>query len=237
MAYLGTEIHDGALYCDVTPESLGLPVYSASGFRINWPSAIWDNFGSTFQDIAKSTCPVDTGNLRANIGYSADGGGVECWSDAEYSAYQEYGTYKMHAQPYFEAALQSAQQAVQSAIDANLNFYREMDADWMVLMGGVNPISPEQCLYYIERITHLISIVEADGRFDPSPLYDAYYELMERYEELMEQERLQQAEGLGGFLAQLAGMLLGALIVELITAPIEIMFDANDTDGHSPSHG
>lgn len=241
MGYLGTEIRDGALYCDITPQSLGLPMYSMSGFRIMWPSHIWENIGKAFEEQAKATCPVRTGYLRAHIGYASDAGGTECWSDAPYSAYQEYGTSRMHAQPYFESALQSAVESVQSDIDANVMFYNDLDADWMFLMGSSrNPMSVEECQMMINRILHLIAIIEADGRYDPTPLYDAYYELNERLQYLLEQERMQAGGGLLGFAAQLLGMILGELIVEILTMPLTLLdgvtLESSEDDTHTPTH-
>ena len=55
-----------------------------------------------FEKEAKRRAPVDTGFLRANIRAEDDGSKVI--SHAEYSAYQEYGTSKMKAQPYMRPA-------------------------------------------------------------------------------------------------------------------------------------
>lgn len=65
---------------------------------------------STAVNIAKRKAPVDTGNLRNNIGYerSADGKEVEVFSKAPYSGYVEFGTIRQNAQPYFMPAIRLA---------------------------------------------------------------------------------------------------------------------------------
>ena len=56
---------------------------------------------------AKRKAPVDTGNLRSNIGFerSADGKSVEVFANAPYSGYVEFGTRFQKAQPYFRPAI------------------------------------------------------------------------------------------------------------------------------------
>lgn len=105
---IDVEVYSGALYCDLTPEDLGCMLYTPHlHIPINYGTAM-KAIGEEAVQIAKSTCPVDTGYLRSQIGTIGDDGGVEIWSDAYYSAYQEYGTSRMAAQPYFEAAIQNA---------------------------------------------------------------------------------------------------------------------------------
>ena len=50
---------------------------------------------------AKRDAPVDTGNLKNSINFRKDSKGVYVESPAEYSAFQEYGTKFMKAQPFF----------------------------------------------------------------------------------------------------------------------------------------
>lgn len=120
---------DGALYADVTPTTLGLPAYTPM-CHIPIPYSIyWREFGESFEEQAKATCPVDTGYLRAHIGHHADSGGCEIWSDAPYSAYQEYGTSRMKAQPYFEAALVNAYSQVEGSMSALAAEFMDNDAD------------------------------------------------------------------------------------------------------------
>ena len=134
MGYLGTQIRDGALYVDITPEVLGLPSLTPlCGIPIEYQGA-WKKFGEAFKAVATTTCPVDTGFLRDNIDFHADDGGVECWSDATYSAYQEYGTYKMAPQPYFEGALAAAFSETGDLFNTAILMYSEMDNDFSCLL-------------------------------------------------------------------------------------------------------
>ena len=54
---------------------------------------------------AKANCPVDTGNLRASITSEASGNECAVGTNVEYAPYQEFGTYKMAAQPFLVPAL------------------------------------------------------------------------------------------------------------------------------------
>ena len=58
--------------------------------------------GAALQEAAQRKAPVDTGNLKRNIGLEIRDGGLtgEVEPTAEYAAYVEYGTRFMNAQPY-----------------------------------------------------------------------------------------------------------------------------------------
>lgn len=58
--------------------------------------------GAALQEAAQRKAPVDTGNLKQNIGLEIRDGGMtaEVEPTAEYAAYVEYGTRFMNAQPY-----------------------------------------------------------------------------------------------------------------------------------------
>ena len=56
------------------------------------------------QRVAKQMAPVDTGALRAGIQADVWGLVGEVVSTAEYSAFQEYGTWKMRAHPFMGPA-------------------------------------------------------------------------------------------------------------------------------------
>lgn len=242
------QIRDGALYADLTPSSLGLPVYT-SMCHVPIPySTYWEQMGKIFQEQAQSTCPVDTGRLRSEIGYNADAGGCEFWSDAPYSAYQEYGTYKMKAQPYFEAALVQASSTVEGNMWAMANEYMEMDSDLFFLTNRCGREgSLEECYADLERLDRIIAFMEGENAtsaaeagwyYNLAPLYDAREEIYQRIQELEEMEAMRQAQGLGGFLAELIGMMLAQLLMAPLTI-FEIMLEdissGNDAN-HYPSH-
>ena len=54
---------------------------------------------------AKTIVPVDTGNLKNSIGSEVDGLSAEVSATTDYADYVEYGTSRMHAQPYMGPAL------------------------------------------------------------------------------------------------------------------------------------
>lgn len=239
---------DGALYADVTPANLGLPVYTPM-CHIPIPYSIyWKEFGETFEEQAKATCPVDTGYLRAHIGYHADSGGCEIWSDAPYSAYQEYGTSKMRAQPYFEAAMANAYANIEGSMRALANEFMDNDADLFFLTNRCGREGTlEECYADLQRLDKIIAFMqqsnastaaEAGWYYDLTPLMDAREEIYARIQQLQEIEAMRKAQGLGGFLAELIGMMLAQLLLAPVTI-FEIMLDdiSNGNDPHHyPSH-
>lgn len=94
------------------------------GLEIDYSEAI-NEFCTVFDEAAYAWCPVDTGYLRSTI-YSEAVGDLEadCWADAEYAQYQEYGTWCMAAQPYFEPA-------IAAGIDAAIPYFIEAFEDAM----------------------------------------------------------------------------------------------------------
>lgn len=239
---------DGALYADVTPTSLGLPVYTPM-CRIPIPYSMhWEQFGEMFKEQAQATCPVDTGYLRDHIGYNADSGGCEIWSDAPYSAYQEYGTSKMRAQPYFEAAMANAYANIEGSMRALAQEFMENDADlWFLTNRCGREGTLQDCYGDLEKLDKIIAFMqqsnastaaEAGWYYDITPLIDAKEEIYTRIQQLQEMEEMRQAQGLGGFLADLIGMMLAQLLLAPVTM-FEIMLDdisaGNDTH-HYPSH-
>ena len=75
--------------------------------------------GAQAANDAKRKAPVDTGNLRKNIGFerSADGKSVEVFANAPYSGYVEFGTRYQGAQPYFRPAIIKALQKLNSDLE------------------------------------------------------------------------------------------------------------------------
>lgn len=62
--------------------------------------------GSEMHEKAQKNAPVDSGNLKRNIGLDITDNGMtaEVESTADYAAYVEYGTRFMEAQPYLKPA-------------------------------------------------------------------------------------------------------------------------------------
>ena len=83
-------------FIESTPEYGIVPDYS-EGCEI---------FCSTFKEVSQSLCPVDTGYLRSTLTASYNDTFCECETICEYAQYQEYGTWCMAPQPYFEEALE-----------------------------------------------------------------------------------------------------------------------------------
>ena len=239
---------DGALYADVTPNSLGLPVYTPL-CHIPIPYSIyWKQLGKSFEKQAKATCPVDTGYLRDHIGYHMDSGGCEVWSDAPYSAYQEYGTSRMRAQPYFEAALVNAYSEVEGSMMALADEFMDNDADlWLLTNRCGREGTLEECYDDLERLDKIIAFMKKSNEstaakagwyYDLTPLIDAKEEIYARVQQLKEIEAMRAAQGLGGFLAELIGMMFAQLLMAPVTM-FEIMLDdiSNGNDpNHYPSH-
>jgi len=60
---------------------------------------------------------IDTGNLLNNITtHPPEGSAIEVVSEAPYSVYNEYGTYKMAARPYMRPALDEMKPQIQKLI-------------------------------------------------------------------------------------------------------------------------
>lgn len=242
------ENRDGALYADVTPASLGLPIYTPM-CHIPIPySTYWEQFGEMFEEQAKATCPVDTGYLREHIGYQADAGGCEIWSDAPYSAYQEYGTSRMSAQPYFEAALVDAYNGVEGGMRALAEEFMDNDADLFFLTDRCGSEGTlQECYDDLEKLDNIIAFMqnsnattaaEAGWYYDLTPLIDAREEIFARAQQLEEIEAMKEAEGLGGFLAELISIIVAKLLMAPVTVFKIILDDisAGNDANHYPSH-
>lgn len=239
---------DGALYADVTPGSLGLPIYTPM-CHIPIPYSIyWEQLGQTFEEQAKATCPVDTGYLRDHIGHQSDSGGCEVWSDAPYSAYQEYGTSKMRAQPYFEAALANACSQVEGGMMALAEEFMDNDADlWLLTNRCGREGTLADCYADLEKLDRIIAFMqkenastaaEAGWYYDITPLLDAKEEIYARAQQLQKVEALKEAQGVGGFLAELIGVMLAQILLAPVTL-FEIMLNditAGNDAHHYPSH-
>lgn len=74
--------------------------------------------------------------------------------------------------------------------------------------------------------------------YDITPLIQAKEEIYARVQQLQEIEAMRKAQGLGGFLAELIGMMLAQLLMAPVTI-FEIMLDdinAGNDAHHYPSH-
>jgi len=107
-----------------------------------------DIFVETFYDVATTLVPVDTGYLMSTIDCDNDGYSyIECWADAHYAQYVEFGTYKMRAQPYFVPALEEAfhaampawKQAIEEAREEEREILESMETEEM---GAAEEIAP-----------------------------------------------------------------------------------------------
>lgn len=73
--------------------------------------------GAIIEKAAKEECPVgETGRLRASIKREVYPDHVDVGTNVEYGVYQEFGTYKMKAQPFLFPALFTNETAVRKAI-------------------------------------------------------------------------------------------------------------------------
>lgn len=67
---------------------------------------------------AKHRVRKDTTNLEKSIHAQTEGLRCEVGTNVEYAIYQEFGTYKMSAQPYLEPALTNNKENIINAIKA-----------------------------------------------------------------------------------------------------------------------
>ena len=139
------------LYASFTPEQLGYPVSLMQTLMgdvitvdIEYQAAC-EAFCETFLDVALDLVPVDTGYLESTIEASTDGFFCECYADAEYAQYVEYGTWKMDAQPYFtpalEAGLEAFQELAGEAVDEAMEEMRDICED--IMAAAANNFSEE----------------------------------------------------------------------------------------------
>lgn len=115
--YASVDVLSDLQFSPITPV-LGLtPDYSAG----------CGTFCAVFEATAKSLCPVDTGRLQASLIADTDGATYcEAMTDCEYAQYQEYGTWRMPAQPYFETAVETAiNAAFDDWKDAEITIFEE----------------------------------------------------------------------------------------------------------------
>lgn len=90
-----------------------------------FPSAVRAVVDKTVMDakaVALQRVPVDTGRLKNSISteVSESGDSVEgvLYTDVEYGPYQEFGTRRMSAQPFFRPAFESVRPGFLGALSA-----------------------------------------------------------------------------------------------------------------------
>ena len=230
-----TEVRpDGSLYCDITAESLGLPVYTpAAGLVIKYPKTVWNKIGEVFLTYAQLKCPVDTGFLKENIDFSADDGGVEVWSDATYSVFQEYGTSRMAAQPYFEAAIHQAiyGSGCYQELVTCLGYYKDLDGVIYTMLSGFSGGVAE----LTSKVNWLQSKIPEMKKlgYDTKEVEEAIVEIKGNIVQI-QQLGVQQIQkmGLGAWL----GQLIGSFITNLFRVTLRTLFSDNKPISHVPKH-
>lgn len=190
----------GALVADMTPQSFGVARRNVAGIPIPY-ARYYKQIGEAFKGMAQATCPVDTGFLQQNIGYNTDGGGVEMWSDAQYSAYQEYGTSKMAAQPYFDASVFDAISMAVGGMQSLEGRFEEIGNQLMELnhMAG-NEFSIGECQMDLAMCDHILSFfmemnftyaADAGWTYNLAPIYEMM-DAIQMQQEILEEEARQQ---------------------------------------------
>ena len=125
----GFDIVDEFGYTDATDEFHIVPDYR-EGCEV---------FVETFLEVSRKLVPVDTGYLQSTLSAKFRNTFCECYTNCEYAQYQEYGTWCMPAQPYFEIALEAAlYEAAPYWDDAEEEAWEEMQMQ-MSRAGGRGP--------------------------------------------------------------------------------------------------
>lgn len=236
---------DGSLYCDVSIESLGFMSFTPlCSLPIQYDSSKFKEMGDIFVGLARSTCPVDTGYLRDHNDYAADAGGIEMWSEAFYSAYQEYGTSRCRAQPWFESSILSA--LADSGIEDN---FTQTQTRWNYVDGelaavqAASPTSIGEAYALIYRINNLQNELSALGIYVEG-LQESLEQLEAQVQKMIMQMQIQMALSQGkmnmGFFEQMIISLIAGFIGGLIRFIIGRLLDNKEAQGanpHNPSHG
>lgn len=233
---------DGSLYCDVSIESLGFMSFTPlCSLPIQYDSSKFKEMGDIFVGYARSTCPVDTGYLRDHNDYHADAGGIEMWSEAFYSAYQEYGTSRCRAQPWFESSILSAlaDSGIEDDFAQTQTRFNYVDGE-LAAIQATTPTSIYECQSLINRIENLQTELFALG-LHVEGLQEGLESLQRQVQDLMVQLMVAQTTGPKGLsmLEQMVISIIAGIIGGLIRFIIEnIGSNKRDTDAnpHNPSH-
>lgn len=253
MAIFSVEVIDGALYCEITPESLGLKTETSSQkIPINYGTAVWQSIGANFLNAARAVCPIDTGFLYNNIEYQADEGGVEMLSGADYSVYQEYGTSKMPPQPYFESSIQAALEQAMPVFQSIEQQYESIDARLKALMKGIGGNIPalqrqlsqiDAAISSFTGMMKLMSQLGVNKPFDLVYLYQLRETIVKRIQYLQhleQQKKMAQmargrnkaASALHNF-ARTLGYIIGTVISALIMPDFSSIWEGTGSSHNS----
>lgn len=194
-----------ALHLDV--EEAGLPLTlettapdgSEVTVDVDYSEAL-SAFVDTFLDTATSLVPVDTGYLESTIGAETDEESTaDCYAEAEYAQYPEYGTWCQEAQPYFTPAIEeawdefcglaseaveSAQQEMQDIVEAiTEDMMEEQGAETTGMMSGfammVAMVVMFPVMLYVEGIKETFSDAFTFGGSSSSSSGDVSLEMPE----------------------------------------------------------
>lgn len=233
---------DGSLYCDVSVKSLGFPQYTPlMNLPIKYDESKFREMGELFVRYARSTCPVDTGYLRDHNDYSADAGGVEMWSEAFYSVYQEYGTSRHRAQPWFESSILSAlaESGIEENFEALKTRYLHVDTllNELYTMAFITKADAHYGLKLCRKLREEFDLLGIDD--DNGSLIDQITsEIESRIAIIEEQEQVMRQSPIGWF-----EQIIISIIVGTISSLIKMMIDALiggmraiDTNPHNPRY-
>ena len=79
-----------------------------------------DPVGADMKDIARSLVRVRTGYLQSTIYYVVNGMVLQFGATANYASYNEFGTWKMSAQPFIRPAFDACQQRLVDEIQRSM---------------------------------------------------------------------------------------------------------------------
>ena len=235
---------DGSLYCDVSVKSLGFPQYTPlMNLPIKYDESKFREMGELFVGFARSTCPVDTGYLRDHNDYSADAGGVEMWSEAFYSVYQEYGTSRCRAQPWFESSILSA--LAESGIEEN---FEALKTRYLHVDTLLNELYTMEFITKADALHGLKVCRELKAEFDLLGIDDDYGSLIDQITSEIESrialiEEQEQAMRQSSVRWRWMEQIIISIIVGIISSLIKMMIDTllggmrgKDANPHKPRH-
>lgn len=235
-------LDNGGLYCDISSLNFGVPEYSSLGLPIVMDAGYWEHKAQNFTSLARSTAPVDTGFLRAHNAAAADDGGFSCWSLATYSVYQEYGTSRMRAQPWFESSIRAAIAGVQVDLETRANIVNAIDLDYINICTRIESIrSAQQIPAIIANLEVIKERYQAISNNMPQKYRQIYQntithitgiitELQAAEEEIqaIEQEMKTEQGGATDIFTLIIQMLIAALISAIVQLILNAIFDRMD---------